>query len=95
MTQRSPALKRLEDLAARKAQIAARIESLSTRVRAENKRDDDRCKWLLGTLVFEHLADSPELRAWVRREMPARLTARDEARGLWKRLFPEDEENDQ
>ena len=59
-----------------------RIEELA------QKKDEDRLKWLLGTLVFDRLSDEPSLQEWVRRELPARLTDRDHKRGLWSLLFP-------
>ena len=78
----------LDDLLVRTARIDARD---TAREDLTAKRDDDRLTWLLGRLLRDGLATDPELRAWVRRELPDRLTPRDRERGLWDRLFPSDD----
>lgn len=98
MPQRRPADERLEELAEKKAQIDARMAALDARQRLTKKRDEDRLKWLLGTLTFDRLSaepalQSPELLEIVRRDLPDRLTQRDRDRKLWHILFPETQED--
>jgi hypothetical protein len=88
MPPRRSAQDRIEELAQKKAQLEAQISALDARERLGQKKDEDRLKWLLGTLVFDRLSDEPSLQEWVRRELPARLTDRDHKRGLWSLLFP-------
>jgi hypothetical protein len=90
MPQRRPTDTRLEELAEKKAQIDAQIDALSARRRLEQKKDEDRIKWLLGNLVFDNLSAEPALQSIVRRDLPDRLTQRDRTRGLWQKLFPDD-----
>ena len=78
----------LDDLLARTARIEARETTRTAREDLAAKRDDDRLTWLLGRLLRDGLATDPELRTWVRRELPDRLTPRDLERGLWDHLFP-------
>lgn len=80
----------IEDLIGKKAQIDARIDALDARRQEIRKKNDDRLKWLLGSLVFDRLNDSAALRDFVRRELPDWMTQRDRERGLWHLLFPED-----
>lgn len=91
MPQRRPTDTRLEELAEKKARIDAQMATLSARRRVEQKKDEDRIKWLLGTLVFDNLSGAPALQELVRRDLPPRLTERDRTRGLWQKLFPDDE----
>lgn len=88
-TRRSPN-ERLEELAAKKIQLDAQISAHDARRRVQTKKDEDRIKWLLGTLIFDNLSDEPALQSIVRRDLPDRLTQRDRARGLWELVFPED-----
>lgn len=81
---------RLEELITKKAQLDAQIAALDARRRVQTKKDEDRIKWLLGTLVFDRLSAEPALQSIVRRDLPERLTRRDKERGLWERLFPDD-----
>jgi len=92
MPPRRSAHDRIEELAQKKAQLEAQISALDARERLGKKKDEDRLKWLLGTLVFDRLSGEPSLQEWVRRELPARLTERDRARRLWDQLFPEGRE---
>ena len=89
MPPRRPTHARIEELTEKKAQLEAQIDALDARGRLQQKKDEDRLKWLLGTLVFDRLSSEPVLQEWVRRELPTRLTERDHARGLWDQLFPE------
>lgn len=82
----------LDDLLVRSARISARDTARTAREDLTAKRDDDRLTWLLGRLLRDGLATDPELRAWVHRELPDRLTSRDRERGLWDRLFPSDDD---
>lgn len=93
MPQRRPTDIRLEELAEKKAQIDAQIDALSARRRLSQKKDEDRIKWLLGTLVFDRLSAEPALQELVRRDLPERLTQRDRDRGLWQLLFPDAQED--
>lgn len=83
-----PTSDRLDDLLKQRQQLDARIEALAARAKVEAKKDEDRLKFLLGTLVHDKLASEPELRAFVERELPSYLTDRDHRRGLWQTLFP-------
>mgnify|MGYP007070496607 CR=1 FL=1 len=89
MSIRRPTAERLDDLLKQREQLKAKIDALSARARMEAKKDEDRLIRLLGALVYETLATSPELQAFVARELPARLTERDRQRGLWGKLFPD------
>jgi ATP-dependent helicase YprA (DUF1998 family) len=89
MSSRRPTSDRLDDLLEQREQLDARIDALSARARVEAKKDEDRLKWLLGTLAFDKLASDADLQAFVRRELPPRLTDRDQRRGLWQKLFPD------
>ena len=88
---------RIAELTEKKSQLDAQIAALDARRRLSQKKDEDRIKWLLGTLVFDRLSaepalQSPELVKLVRRDLPDRLTERDQARGLWQILFPDSHE---
>ena len=82
----------LDDLLACAIRIEARDTARTAREDLAAKRDEDRLTWLLGRLLRDGLATDPELRAWVRRELPDRLTSRDRERGLWDHLFPSDDD---
>mgnify|MGYP003135094442 FL=1 len=84
---------RIKELAEKKAQLDAQIAALDARRRLSQKKDEDRLKWLLGTLVFDNLSDDPALQELVRRDLPERLTQRDRDRGLWQILFPDAQED--
>ena len=84
--------KTLDELLSRTARIEARDTARTAREDLAAKRDDDRLTWLLGRLLRDGLAADPELRAWVRRALPDRLTPRDRKRDLWDRLFPSDDD---
>ena len=84
---------RIEELTAKKAQLDAQIAALDARRRLARKKDEDRLKWLLGTLVFDRLSAEPALQSIVRRDLPDRLTQRDRDRGLWQILFPDSDED--
>lgn len=79
-----------DDLIARKAQIDARLQALSARTELQTRKDHDRLTWILGRMVVDQLGQDPALQAWVRRELPRHLTPRDQDRGLWQILFPDD-----
>lgn len=90
MSQSRPPDARIAELTQKKSQLDAQIAALDARRRLSQKKDEDRIKWLLGTLVFDRLSAEPALQSIVRRDLPDRLTQRDQARGLWQKLFPED-----
>lgn len=93
MSQSRPADARIKELAAKKAQLDAQIAALDARRRLSQKKDEDRIKWLLGTLVFDNLSAEPALQSIVRRDLPDHLTQRDHDRGLWQILFPDSDED--
>lgn len=93
MSQSRPTDARIKELAEKKAQIDAQIAALDARRRLSEKKDEDRLKWLLGTLVFDRLSAEPALQSIVRRDLPDRLTQRDRDRGLWQILFPDAQED--
>lgn len=74
----------------RKAQIDARLQALSARTALQTRKDHDRLTWILGRMVVEQMNHDPALQAWVRRDLPRHLTPRDQDRGLWQILFPDD-----
>ena len=88
MSQSRPPDARIAELTEKKSQLDAQIAALDARRRLSQKKDEDRIKWLLGTLVFDRLNAEPALQSIVRRDLPDRLTERDQARGLWQILFP-------
>ena len=98
MSQSRPTDAQINELAEKKAQLDAQIAALDARRRLSQKKNEDRLKWLLGTLVFDNLSaepalQSPELLEIVRRDLPDRLTERDRDRGLWQILFPDAQED--
>ena len=92
MSQSRPPDAMIKELAEKKAHIDAQIAALDARRRLSQKKDEDRIKWLLGTLVFDRLSAEPALQKIVRRDLPDRLTERDRDRGLWQVLFPDSHE---
>ena len=92
MSQSRPPEARIAELTEKKSQLDAQIAALDARRRLSQKKDEDRIKWLLGTLVFDRLSAEPALQSIVRRDLPDRLTERDQARGLWQLLFPDSHE---
>ena len=93
MSQSRPPDARIAELTEKKSQLDAQIAALDARRRLSQKKDEDRIKWLLGTLVFDRLSAEPALQSIVRRDLPDRLTERDQARGLWRLLFPDSHED--
>lgn len=93
MLQSQQADARIQGLVDRKAQIDARLTALDARRRLSQKKDEDRLKWLLGTLVFDRLRTDPVLQELVRHHLPERLSQRDRDRGLWQMLFPNTKED--
>jgi hypothetical protein len=93
MSQSRPPDTRIAELTQKKSQLDAQIAALDARRRLSQKKDEDRIKWLLGSLVFDRLSAEPALQSIVRRDLPDRLTERDQARGLWQVLFPDSHED--
>lgn len=93
MSQSRPPEARIAELTEKKSQLDAQIAALDARRRLSEKKDEDRLKWLLGTLVFDRLSAEPALQSIVRRDLPDRLTERDQVRGLWRLLFPDSQED--
>lgn len=83
----------IQQLVDTKAQIDARLTALDARQNLSQKKDEDRLKWLLGTLVFDRLRTDPVLQELVRRHLPERLSQRDRDPGLWQTLFPNTKED--
>ena len=92
MSQSRPPDARIAELTEKKSQLDAQIAALDARRRLSQKKDEDRIKWLLGTMVFDRLSAEPALQSIVRRDLPDRLTERDRDRGLWQILFPDSHE---
>lgn len=93
MSQSRPPDARIAELTEKKSQLDAQIAALDARRRLTQKKDEDRIKWLLGTLVFDRLSAQPALQSIVKRDLPERLTQRDRERGLWQILFPDSHED--
>ena len=55
MSQSRPPDARIADLTEKKSQLDAQIAALDARRRLSQKKDEDRIKWLLGTLVFDNV----------------------------------------
>ena len=83
----------IQQLVDTKAQLEARLTALDARRRLSQMKDEDRLKWLLGTLVFDRLRTDPALQELVRHHLPERLSQRDRDRGLWQMLFPNTKED--
>ena len=93
MSQSRPPNARIAELTQKKSQLDAQIAALDARRRLSQKKDEDRIKWLLGTLIFDRLSAEPALQSIVRRDLPDRLTQRDRDRGLWQILFSDSQED--
>jgi hypothetical protein len=93
MSQSRPPDARIAELTQKKSRLDAQIAALDARRRLSQKKNEDRIKWLLGTLVFDRLSAEPALQSIVRRDLPDRLTERDRDRGLWQVLFPDSHED--
>jgi len=89
MSKSPPIDDRIHALETKKRQISAQIMALDAKRQQTKKKDEDRLKWLLGSLVFERFSAEPALQSIVRRDLPDRLTQRDRDRGLWNILFPQ------
>jgi hypothetical protein len=59
MSQSRPPDARIAELTQKKSQLDAQIAALDARRRLSQKKDEDRIKWLLGTLVFDRLSAEP------------------------------------
>lgn len=76
-TRRTPA-ERLADLEERRIQLAAEIASLSAREKMRSRKDEDRRKVLLGSIVLADLATDGEVAAFVRARLPSVMRPGDE-----------------
>jgi len=91
MPPRRPTHVRIEELTEKKAQLEAQIDALDARERLGQKKDEDRLKWLLGTMVFDRMSSEPALQEWVRRELPARLRSlRTADKGDYRKFTPKE-----
>lgn len=87
MATHRPAADRLAQLETKRRQIEARIATLSAREQAQQRKDDDRRRILLGTILLEDLATNPMLADYVRGRLPDILRETDRKRGLFKELL--------
>lgn len=87
MTAHRPAADRLAHLEQKRRQIDARIATLSAREQAQQRKDDDRRRILLGTILLEDLATNPMLADYVRGRLPDVLRDSDRKRGLFDELL--------
>lgn len=87
MTAHRPAADRLAHLEQKRRQIDARIATLSAREQAHQRKDDDRRRILLGTILLEDLATNPMLADYVRGRLPDVLRDSDRKRGLFNQLL--------
>jgi hypothetical protein len=78
MGTRRTSAERLVDLEERRVQLAAEIASLSAREKLRARKDDDRRKVLLGSIVLADLATDSELAAFVRARLPSVMRPGDE-----------------
>jgi hypothetical protein len=74
---------RLADLEERRRRLAAEIATLSAREKMRARKDDDRRRVLLGSIVLADLATNDELAAYIRVRLPSVMREGDE------RLFKE------
>ncbi len=79
---------RLAKLEAKKRQIGEQIAALSARARERQRKDDDRRKILLGSIVLADLSANPELAAYIRDRLPSVMRDGDER--LFTDLLGED-----
>ena len=87
MSKSPPIDDRIHALTIKKQQISAQIMALDAKRQQTKKKDEDRLKWLLGSLIFDRVNAEPALQSIVQRDLPDRLTKRDRDRGLWNILF--------
>lgn len=74
---------RLAELEERKRRLAAEIATLSAREKMRARKDEDRRRILLGSIVLADLATNEELVAYIRARLPSVMREGDE------RLFRE------
>ena len=80
---RRTAADRLAELEAKKRQLSEQIAALSARTRERQRKDDDRRKILLGSIVLADLPTNRELATYIRDRLPSVMRDGDE------RLFPD------
>jgi hypothetical protein len=78
---------RLQRLQERRDQLNAQLSALEARAKQTQKKQDDRRKILLGSLLMSDLPQRPELRAYLAERLPAFL-ARPEDKKLFPEFFP-------
>lgn len=79
-TRRTP-IERLANLEEKKRQLAAEIATLSARERVRGRKDDNRRRMLLGSIVLADLGLNAELALYIRTRLPSVMCDGD------KRLF--------
>lgn len=84
---RTPA-EQLADLETKKRQLGERIVALSARAKERQRKDDDRRRVLLGSVVLADLATNQELAAYIRTRLPDVM--RDGDRRLFADLLGDD-----
>lgn len=78
---------RLQKLQERRDQLNAQLAALEARAKQTQKKQDDRRKILLGSLVLADLDSRPELKAYLAERLPSFL-ARPEDKKLFAALLP-------
>lgn len=74
---RTPA-ERLAELEKRKRQLSEQIADLSAREKGRQRKDDDRRKVLVGSIVLADLASNPSLARYIRSHLPSVMRPGDE-----------------
>ena len=79
-SRRTPA-EQLADLESKKRQLAERIEALSARAKERQRKDDDRRRVLLGSIILADLSSvgtSSTLASYIRDRLPSVMRDGDE-----------------
>lgn len=80
-SRRTPA-EQLADLEKKKEQLAARIATVSARAKQRERKDDDRRRILLGSILLADLDTRPGLADYAKTRLPDVMLEKD------RRLFP-------
>jgi len=74
---RTPA-ERLAELEKRKRQLTEQIADISAREKDRQRKDENRRKVLLGSIVLADLASNPSLASYIRSRLPSVMRTGDE-----------------
>lgn len=74
---RTPA-ERLAELEKRKRQLTEQIADISAREKDRQRKDENRRKVLLGSIVLADLASNPSLASYIRSRLPSVMKTGDE-----------------